>query len=384
MMKTVLLRSLLAFLLATAALLVAGEAALAQSAACQRYRAELAALDRGASPVSVAAERQRVEIARLSNYYQSIGCERRSPFSRLFGGPAPAECNSIAQRIRQMRANYAELSAQGDQSANIERRRQLRAAIEQACSAQQQASSGPLGFFESLFGLSRPRVPEQIPEYPLNGEENLPLGGRRLVCVRTCDGFFFPLSNTPNGREGADEMCQALCPGSETVAFAAPSSDDALHRAVSLKGRPYTSLPTAFKFQKSFDESCTCKKGEETWSQVLRRAEGMLDQRRGDIIVTAQKAEELSRPKISPQQAKKAAEKKMSDEAEAQAAADAGAAAPTASQESSGIGPKSIETSRVIGRNEGPAREVRTADGAKKTVRIVAPNVIPVPDLMTR
>jgi hypothetical protein len=303
----------------------------------------------------------------------------------LFGGPAPAECNSIAQRIRQMQASYAELAAQGDQSVNIERRRQLQIAVEQACSVQQQASSGPLGFFESLFGAPRSRVqPDPSLESPLNGEENAPLGGRRLVCVRTCDGFFFPLSNAPNGREGADEMCQALCPGSETVAFATGGSDDSLNRAISLKGRPYTSLATAFKFQKSFDESCSCKKGDESWALVLRRAEGMLDQKRGDIIVTAQKAEELSRPKVTPQQAKKAADKKASDEAEAQAAADAGAAAPTASQESSGIGPKSIETSRVIGRTEGPAREVTTENGTKRTVRIVAPNVIPVPDTKTR
>jgi hypothetical protein len=286
-----------------------------------------------------------------------------------------------------MEASYAELAAQGDQAGNVEaRRRQLQVAIEQACSAQQDAFSGPRGFFESLFGPPRGAraQPDIAPETPLNSGEDQPLGGRRLVCVRTCDGFFFPLSNAPNGREGADEMCQALCPGSETVAFAAPSSDDSLSRAVSLKGRPYTSLPTAFKFQKSFDESCTCKKGDESWAQVLRRAEGMLDQKRGDIIVTAQKSEELSRPKVSPQQAKKAADRKASDESEAQAAADAGASAPTASQESSGIGPKSIETSRVIGRSEGPAREVTTENGTKRTVRIVAPNVIAVPDTKAR
>ena len=90
----------------------------------------------------------------------------------------------------------------------------------------------------------------------------------------------------------------------------------------------------------------------------------MLDQKRGDIIVTAQKAEELSRPKAVPAQAqpKKPDPKKPADagrrpRTEA-AAAESGAAAPTASKESAGIGPQSIETGRVIPKGEGVQREV--------------------------
>jgi hypothetical protein len=204
--------------------------------------------------------------------------------------------------------------------------------------------------------------------------------------VRTCDGFFFPLANAPGGRESADEMCQALCPGAETLAFAMPGSDDAISRAISLKGRPYAAMPTAFKFQKSFDGSCTCKKDGETWSLVLRRAESMLDQRKGDVIVTAEKAEELSRPKVAQAQLKKPDPKQdpkvdpKATEAEDKAAAEIGAAAPTASQESSGIGPKSIEAGRIIPKGEGVQREVTEPDGKKKAVRVIAPNIIPVPE----
>ena len=52
-------------------------AACEEQAEIDALRAELAALDRGASRQgTAAAERQRAEIARLNNYYQSIGCER--------------------------------------------------------------------------------------------------------------------------------------------------------------------------------------------------------------------------------------------------------------------------------------------------------------------
>jgi hypothetical protein len=378
-----------------AALLLTAEAALAQSPVCQQYRAELAALDRGGGrPASAAADRQRAEIARMTNYYRSIGCER-GPFG-FFSGPPPAECGSIGQRIRQMEASYGSLAAQASQGGDA-RRQQLLAAIQQSCTAPQQ-QAGPQGFFETLFGPprgARPVPPQGVPEgMPdpmeapdgvLPGDEHQPLGGRRLACVRTCDGFFFPLANAPGGRENADEMCQALCPGAETQAFAMPGSDDAISRAISLRGRPYASLPMAFKFQKSFDGACACKKDGETWATLLRRAEGMLDQKRGDLIVTAQKAEELSRPKPVPAQAppKKPDPKKPADAAAAEdqaAAAESGAAAPTASQESAGIGPKSIETGRVIPKGEGVQREVADPSGTRKAVRVIAPNIIPVPE----
>lgn len=407
-------RLLFARLALAAALAGIGVPAIAQSPACQQYRAELAALDRGGGrQAAAAADRQRAEIGRLRSYYRSIGCER-GPLS-IFAGPPPEECGSIGQRIGQLEASYGNLAAQVDVGTES-RRRQLMAAIDQTCNAPQQTDA-PRGFLESLFGppASRPVPPQNVPgqaalppgAYPPGvvppgtplGPDGQPLttnpddpnapvalGGRRLACVRTCDGFFFPLANNPGGRENADDMCQALCPGTETQAFAMPGSDDAISRAISLRGKPYATMPTAFKFQKSFDESCTCKKDGESWAILLRRAESMLDQRRGDVMVTAQKAEELSRPKLAQAQlpnAKKPEPPKpdaKAQEAEDKAAAELGASAPTASQESSGIGPKSIEAGRVIPKSEGARRETVAPDGTKRNVRVIAPTVIPVPD----
>jgi len=376
MTKTSFFRSLIAvtaFLIAVTAFLAAGQAALAQSPECQRFRAELAALERGGgSPNSAAMQAQRNELNRLLRYYRSIGCER-GPLGFL-SGPAPAECGPIAGQIRQLEAGYARLAAEAAQSGDIEfRRRQLQAAVQQTCSTE------PRGFFESLFGPPRgqPLPADIMPEGQPIIADGQPTGGRRLICVKTCDGSYFPLSSSPGGREGADEMCQALCPGTETVAFGSPGGDNGLNNAVAVSsGRPYTSLANAFKFRKTFDESCACKKENESWAVVLRRAESMLEQRKGDVLVTAEKSEELSRPKVV--QARKAAEKKADEEAKE--AAETAAAAPTASRESSGIGPQSIENATVVNQGEGPRREVVAGDGSKRTVRVVAPNVIPVPN----
>jgi hypothetical protein len=373
-LKTMTGPRLLRSLLAAAALVGAGEAALAQSAECQRFRAELAALDRGPNREAAAqAERQRIEMARLSDYYRSIGCDR-GPLGFLTG-PAPAECGPMAQRLRQMEASYAQLAAQANNYDQGLRRRQIQAAVDQAC------NPGPRNLLEALFGAPRTIPPEgeAAPEETTPAQEPA-LGGRRLVCVRTCDGFYFPLANAPGGRGNADEMCRALCPGAETAAFAMPGTDNGITRAISLKGQPYMSMPTALKFQKSFDGACSCKKESESWALVLRRAEGMLSQQRGDIIVTAEKSEELSRPKAPVAAGKKPdPRKQQTDAAETEAAADSGAAAPTASQESAGIGPRAIETGGVLSRGEGPQQEIVTGNGSKKTVRVIAPNVIPVP-----
>lgn len=356
------------------AFLAAGQAAYAQSAYCQRYQAELAALDRsGGSAPTGQMQAQRMEINRLVGYYRNIGCER-GPLGFL-SGPAPAECGSIAQQIRQLEAGYARLASQAvDQSQIDARRRQLQVAIQQTCSTDQ-----PRGFFESLFGAPRQQQQQEImPEgQPIIADDGPPsMGGGRLICVKTCDGSFFPLTTPPGGGQSANEMCQSLCPGTETLAFAYPGGDSGLNRAASLSSnQPYTSLANAFKFRKSFDESCACKKSDESWAVVLRKAESMLQQRKGDLIVTAEKAEELSRPKT--QAARKAADKKADEETKE--AAEIAAAAPTASKESAGIGPQSIETETVVRQGEGSKQEVVAGNGQKKTVRVIAPNIIPVP-----
>lgn len=371
MMKTSFLRSLIA----VAAFLAAGQAALAQSAQCQRFRAELAALERsGGNAPTGQMQAQRAEINRLVAYYRNIGCER-GPLGFL-SGPAPAECGSIAGQIRQLEAGYARLAAQAVDAGEIDaRRRQLQVAVQQTC------STDPRGFFEQLFGGPRQQPQQEImPEgQPIIADEGqTAMGGGRLICVRTCDGSFFPLTTPPGGGQSANEMCQSLCPGTETVAYAYPGGDNGLSRAVSLSSnQPYTSLPNAFKFRKTFDENCACKKPNESWALVLRKAESMLQQRKGDLIVTAEKAEELSRPKV--QAARKAADKKADDEAKE--AAETAAAAPTASRESAGIGPQSIETGTVVAKGEGATREVVAGNGQKQTVRVIAPNVIPVPNV---
>lgn len=394
--------------------------ALAQSGACQRFRAELASLDRGGGSggFEAAAQRQRSEIARLSGYRQSLGCDQGGFF--IFGEP-PAECAAIGQRIRLMQATYNQLAARSADAPSPAQRNRLVAAVREACAPQRTAAlQEPPRSAESLYAERRRQDAERRARAKSDeGERKTATGGSRVVCVRACDGFFFPLSNTPDGRGGADQMCKALCPGAETVAYSMPA-DGEIEQAVSLaKRRPYVQLAGAFKFQKSVDASCACRKAGETWAQSLQRAEKMIARNKGDIIVTAKKAEELSRPKsirvatrkpkpaepgpsesyasikpeaapaeakveISPAMASRAAVQKADGKAEIDVESTGSLTVPTASKASSGIGDKAIEGAKPLPQNDGPKIEFKEGDGAVRKVRIVAPGVIPVPKVEAR
>jgi hypothetical protein len=253
----------------------AAQAAWAQSAACARYRAELAALGRGGGSTG-SAQRQAREIARLAEYAQAIGCGGGQSF---FGGP-PRECGAIMQRIGMMHANYRRLVAE-DSVTGSARRQRLRAAVREACDPQREGAAALREASEES-GAKPPR------------------GSGRLVCVRTCDGYFFPLHNLPQrGRSGPDAMCQALCPAAETAAYRIPGGlDGDIADAVSLRGKPYARLANAFRYQKAVDQSCSCRQPGQSWVEALNKAERMIGRERGDIIVTAAKAEELSRPRL--------------------------------------------------------------------------------------
>lgn len=355
-------------------LVAAADAAVAQTAQCHALRGELASLGRRSGRADAAA--QGMEAARLMGYYRQIGCERTGFF--IFGGP-PAECGPIAARINALR------STAGGYDASEGRRRQLAAAISRAC--QSQADPGERAPREASAKRERDRVDEGP------GAGSRTSGARHVVCVRACDGFFFPLSSSPRGGS-PDEMCRALCPGAETAAYNMPGED--IGRAVSTtKGTPYTKLAGAFRFQKSLDASCSCKKPNESWAVVLQRAEKMLGRVASDVIVTARRSEELSRPKLARAAAASAAARASGGTAEESArqrrvTVTFGADAPAA--EAPGAAAGAAETPPEVDQTasaQGASTQVSSVQGAAeaeaaRAVRVVSPDILPAPQTRTQ
>ena len=260
------IRTLVRVLAGVFAAVILVDAAEAQTSACLRYRSELAGLSDGAST----ARALQNEIGRLNAYYRTLNCEGGK---FLFFDSRPPQCGAVEQRIRALNAGYG--AENGEVTAA--RRRQLTEAIASACT--DAASRTLIRAAEGAPGDQRAR------------------GGAQVICVRSCDGAYFPMTNLPDGREGADELCQALCPGAEAAAYSMPHGDDALKHAATLKGsRAYAALPNAFKFRTRFTPNCSCKREGQSWAQSLVKAESMLVRHKGDIFVTPMQAEALSRP----------------------------------------------------------------------------------------
>jgi len=120
-------------------------------------------------------------------------------------------------------------------------------------------------------------------------------GSFRTVCVRTCDGFYFPISYaTSPGRFAQDEKtCQRMCPAAEVQLFSYRTTGEDVTQATSTNGQTYSSLPNALKYRQSFDAACSCKRAGQSWAEALGRDDNV---EAGDIVVTEDRAKQMSLP----------------------------------------------------------------------------------------
>jgi hypothetical protein len=281
--------------------------------ACIRLEGQLATIDRGNYDPARAeqikrfednANRQQLELDRVNAQAKRMGCEGRGFFS-LFGGQ-PAQCGPINNQIAQLRANLDRVlgdlqQLQGNSADREGQRRGVLVALGQNdCGPQYRqfaGRGGPAGFFDSLFGGSGPGA-------ILSPNPDTPQGNTfRTVCVRTCDGFFFPISySTVPGKFADDErVCQAMCPASEVALYSHRNPGEDIAQAVSVSGgRNYSELPNAFAYRKAFNPSCTCKASGETWADALKHLDDQTVER-GDIVVNEERARQLSLPQVDAQ-----------------------------------------------------------------------------------
>lgn len=281
---------------------------------CLRLEAQLVALDRGgarrADPRQIErdANRQEYELGRTRAYARGLGCGR----GFLFSSPPP-ECGDLERRMRQMEANLDRLRSQAAQAAQSgggdPRRRELLFALARnQCGPQYRLVERRVerpqqqerrGFFSMLFGGGRDDEPSQqetIVEPEMDPQSTPRVSTFRTVCVRTCDGFFFPISyqTTRNAFQRDEAICQATCPGSEAHLYAYPNPGGQMEQAASVDGEAYAKLENAFRYRKEFVAGCSCKPEGMSWAEALAGVEDKTV-KKGDIVVDEQKAQEMSR-----------------------------------------------------------------------------------------
>jgi hypothetical protein len=280
---------------------------------CVRLEQALAQLDSaatGGNPEQTrryeeAIQRQRFELDQTIVQARRLGCETGGGFF-LFGQSRPPQCETLNNQIGRMRNNLDRMIGElgnlrggsTDMNRDLQRRQLISQLAQNNCGPQYRQASPqpqrPRGLLEALFG-SGLREESTVESGPMD----LPMGASyRTLCVRTCDGFYFPISfSTSPARFGDDaQTCQRLCPAAETMLFTHRNPGEEVSQAISVTGAAYTDLPNAFKYREAYNPSCSCRASGQSWADALGVG-GDETLQRGDIVVTEQRSKQMSQPR---------------------------------------------------------------------------------------
>lgn len=256
----------------------------AASRTCRQLEAELAGTSRGnASPgqlrkYDAAIARQHDEVAKARGQARYLGCG----FS-LFSSNV-SQCASLNAALSRMNGNLDTLQRKRAQLAGNGKRRSRarvmalldkngcrgRPAEEKAVTIRSSDGRVERLLGETIERADRPNevLGDRSWQELMTAPDQLhrPRGGGqyRTMCVRTCDGYFFPASNAASVSdfERDQKNCEASCPGADMQVFYTQGLDDDSARMISTAtGRPYGELPTAYLYKKpnaSVPQSCGC------------------------------------------------------------------------------------------------------------------------------
>lgn len=104
---------------------------------------------------------------------------------------------------------------------------------------------------------------------PPGVQPNQPFASYRTMCVRMCDGFYFPISfSTLGSRFAEDESkCKTQCAApAELYVYKNPGEE--VEQMVSISGEPYNNLKNAWRNRKQYIKGCSCKPEEYSAHEI--------------------------------------------------------------------------------------------------------------------
>jgi hypothetical protein len=280
----------------------------ALAASCATLSADLARLSAasGQSPQyrkwQKAAREQSSALSLAERDARLLGCASGSS----------ASCASLATKIKRMRSNLRAIERQRDRHADTgtaaRRKRVARDMRRNGCNERPAATtsarrSGDGGGLLAFLGISsrergqpvavssgdQPAVRSRVRiEHSGGGDHmSVPLTTRggdgttyRTVCVRICDGFYFPVSFATGeqgfGRDSA--ICRARCPGADTQLFVHRNPGETAENLVALDGTPYADLPNANRFRTTYVSDCGCRSagnGRQSLASLTRSGDDL-------------------------------------------------------------------------------------------------------------
>ncbi|WP_170230604.1 DUF2865 domain-containing protein [Roseibium hamelinense] len=234
--------------------------------------------------------------------------ERDARYFQCSSQPGSAKCQNLLPKIDQMRANLRKIErrAGGSGGRSAGEIKKIRAQLKrQGCDRPSRAADASSdtqnnkGLLARLFAPQQANQPDSggaryrtlpngvIVEIPGNGNGSGQSGGRvisasssptdtkqrkkryripaggtyRTMCVRTCDGFFFPVSFATGQDQFVNDAarCREICPAAQTELFVYKNPGGLKEEMISLSGIRYLDHDNAYRFQEEFVHGCSCR-----------------------------------------------------------------------------------------------------------------------------
>ena len=248
----------------------------AQSATCKRLERQLASSSGGtvSQRYAKAIRSQNRQIKKVQRSMNSYGCASKK---RLFKREAHASCGNLRNTLGRMKSNLSSLKTKGGSKSlsSSERKRIQRSMKRNSCGqyANLKREKKQRTILEQVFGKSKKQQNSSNPDKDWKvlkrerskknkyGHNLRKYNTVRTICVRTCDGYHFPVnfSTHKSNVERDSAACASLCPGTETELYVHRSGGEASENMTSVvTGLPYGELPNAFVYQESYNAQCSC------------------------------------------------------------------------------------------------------------------------------
>lgn len=247
-----------------------------QQVRCMQLQQEFAAAQGGGGANRADLGRIEQQIAQADRVFQGTqaamedaGCvDSFFIFGR--GLVRSPKCLNMNARVEDARRQLGQLQQQRQAlmggGGNKRRQAELRDALARSgCGGQVRPARR--GFFDFFGGREEEEQP--LPQAPIYRSID-PNGRYRTVCVRLCDGFFYPIHYSISGSMvGPDaEQCQSSCAApAELYVYRNPGQE--IEQAVSLNGSAYMDLPVALRYRKEFVKGCSCKQAEYNPTDIM-------------------------------------------------------------------------------------------------------------------